>query len=106
MTKADLVEIVAERTGFTKSDVHVICDTLLDTIKEVMSEGNNIEIRRFGTFKLKVRRARVARNPRSGATVRIGERVVPTFKPSNEFKKMIRITPDELKRKEKSIKER
>ena len=44
MTKADLVEIVAERTGFTKSDVHVICDTLLDTIKEVMSEGNNIAV--------------------------------------------------------------
>lgn len=97
MTKADLVEIVAERTGFTKTDVHVICDMILDVIKEVMSEGHNIEIRRFGTFKLKVRRPRMARNPRTGEPVPIGERVVPVFKPSNEFKEMIKISPDEIK---------
>ncbi|RKZ29037.1 integration host factor subunit beta [bacterium] len=97
MTKADLVEIVAERSGFTKTDVHVICDMLLDVIKEVMSEGHNIEIRRFGTFKLKIRRPRMARNPKTGEPVPITERVVPVFKPSNEFKNMISITPDELK---------
>ena len=97
MTKADLVEIVAERSGFTKTDVHVICDMLLYVIKEVMSEGHNIEIRRFGTFKLKIRRPRMARNPKTGEPVPITERVVPVFKPSNEFKNMISITPDELK---------
>ncbi|RLF05581.1 MAG: integration host factor subunit beta [Thermoprotei archaeon] len=98
MTKADLVEIVAERTGFTKTDVHVICDMLLDVIKEVMAEGHNIEIRRFGTFKLKIRKPRKARNPRTGESVPIPERVVPVFKPSNEFKEMIKITPDELRK--------
>ncbi len=103
MTKADLVEIVAERTGFTKSDVHVICDVLLDVIKEVMVEGNNIEIRRFGTFKLKIRKPRMARNPRTGNPVPIGERVVPVFKPSNNFKLSIGITPDDLRKKEKAL---
>ena len=104
MTKADLVEIVAERTGFTKTDVHVICDTLLEVIKEVMSDGANLEIRRFGTFKLKMRKPRKARNPRTGDPVPIGKRVVPVFKPSNEFKEQIRITAEELAKKEKALK--
>jgi len=99
MTKADLVEMVAERTGFTKTDVHVICDILLDIIKEVMSDGHNIEIRRFGTFKLKVRKPRMARNPRTGEPVPIGKRVVPVFKPSNEFKEQIAVAPEELEKK-------
>ncbi len=97
MTKADLVEIVAERTGFTKTDVHVICDMLLEVIKEVMAEGRNIEIRRFGTFKLKVRKPRMARNPRTGDAVPIDERVIPVFKPSNEFKLMIKVSPADIK---------
>lgn len=99
MTKADLVEMVAERTGFTKTDVHVICDILLDIIKEVMSDGHNIEIRRFGTFKLKIRKPRMARNPRTGEPVPIGKRVVPVFKPSNEFKEQIAVAPEELEKK-------
>ena len=103
MTKADLVEIVAERTGFTKTDVHVICDSLLDIIREVMAGGSNIEIRRFGTFKLKIRKPRMARNPRTGDAVPIGLRVVPVFKPSNEFKDQITITPEEFLKKEKAI---
>ncbi|RKZ34631.1 integration host factor subunit beta [bacterium] len=97
MTKADLVEMVAERTGFTKTDVQVIFDMMLDVIKEVMSSGHNIEIRRFGTFKVKVRRPRMARNPRTGEPVPIPERVIPVFKPSNEFKEMIKITPEKFK---------
>ena len=87
MTKADLVEIVAERTGFTKTDVHVICDMLLDVIKEVMAEGHNIEIRRFGTFKLKIRKPRKARNPRTGESVPIPERVVPCSSPQTSSRK-------------------
>ncbi len=103
MTKADLVEMVAERTGFTKTDVHVIFDTLLEVIKDVLASGHNIEIRRFGTFKLKIRKPRMARNPRTGEPVPVGERVVPVFKPSNEFKGQIKITPDELRAKEKAL---
>ena len=99
MTKADIVEMVAERTGFTKTDVHVICDTLLEIIKEVMGTGANIEIRRFGTFKLKMRKPRMARNPRTGDPVPIGIRVVPVFKPSNEFKEQISDTAEELMKK-------
>ncbi|MCD6501685.1 integration host factor subunit beta [bacterium] len=89
MTKADLVERVADMTGFTKTETAVICEGLLQAIKDVMAEGSNIEIRRFGTFKLKSRKPRIARNPRTGEPVPIKERVIPVFKPSKAFKVLI-----------------
>ena len=89
MTKADLVEKVAEKTGLTRTDVAVVVDGFLDAIKASMEQGNNIEIRGFGTFKIKQRKARKARNPRTGDEVPVPNRKVPVFKPSNEFKNLI-----------------
>ena len=89
MTKADLVERVAERTGLTRTDVAVVVDSFLDTIKKSMEEMQNIEIRGFGTFKIKLRKARKARNPRTGDEVPVPDRKVPVFKPSNEFKNLV-----------------
>ncbi|MCJ7508651.1 MAG: integration host factor subunit beta [candidate division Zixibacteria bacterium] len=89
MTKADLVEGVASKTGLTKTDVAVVVDTFLDSIKDALEGGKNIEIRGFGTFKVKLRKARKARNPRTGEEVPVPDRKVPVFKPSNEFKALI-----------------
>ncbi|HEX9751450.1 MAG TPA: HU family DNA-binding protein [candidate division Zixibacteria bacterium] len=89
MTKADLVEICAERTGLTRTDVAVTVDSFLDAVKRSLEEGKNIEIRGFGTFKVKLRKARKARNPRTGSEVPVPDRKVPVFKPSNEFKNLI-----------------
>ncbi|MFQ5869607.1 MAG: HU family DNA-binding protein [Candidatus Zixiibacteriota bacterium] len=89
MTKAELVEKVAEKTGLTKNDVAVTVDTFLDSIKSAMENGSNIEIRGFGAFKIKERKARKARNPRTGEEVPVPSRKVPVFKPSNEFKSMV-----------------
>jgi nucleoid DNA-binding protein len=89
VTKADLVEKVAEKTGLTRTDVAVVVDSFLDTVKKAVENGHNIEIRGFGTFKIKVRKARKARNPRTGDVVPVPDRKVPVFKPSNEFKNMI-----------------
>jgi nucleoid DNA-binding protein len=89
MTKADLVEGVATKTGLTKTDVAVVVDTFLDAIKDTLEGGKNIEIRGFGTFKVKLRKARKARNPRTGDEVPVPDRKVPVFKPSNEFKALI-----------------
>ena len=89
MTKADLVESVAGKTGLTKTDVAVVVDNFLDAIKSALEGGNNIEIRGFGTFKVKLRKARKARNPRTGEEVPVPDRKVPVFKPSNEFKSLI-----------------
>lgn len=89
MTKADLVERVAEKTGLTRTDVMVVVETFLEQIKKTLEEGQNIEIRGFGTFKVKARKARKARNPRTGEEVPVPDRKVPVFKPSNEFKAII-----------------
>ncbi len=89
MTKADLVEKIAEKTGLTRTDVAVIVDGFLNAVKDAMKEGKNIEIRGFGTFKIKARKARKARNPRTGEEVPVPDRKVPVFKPSNEFKELI-----------------
>lgn len=93
MTKADLVEKVAEKTGLTRTDVAVIVDNFLATIKKSLETGHNIEIRGFGTFKIKLRKARKARNPRTGDVVPVPDRKVPVFKPSNEFKNLITKLP-------------
>ncbi len=89
MTKADLVEKVAEKTGLTRTDVMVVVENFLEQIKKSLEEGHNIEIRGFGTFKVKARKARKARNPRTGEEVPVPTRKVPVFKPSNEFKATI-----------------
>ena len=93
MTKADLVEMVAEKTGLTRTDVAVVVDAFLESIKKTMEEGNNIEIRGFGTFKIKPRKARKARNPRTGEEVPVPDRKVPVFRPSSEFKTLITKQP-------------
>jgi nucleoid DNA-binding protein len=89
MTKADLVERVAEKTGLTRTDVAATVDSFLDAVKHSLENGSNIEIRGFGTFKIKPRKARKARNPRTGDVVPVPDRKIPVFKPSNEFKNLV-----------------
>jgi nucleoid DNA-binding protein len=86
MTKADLVEEVASVTGLTKTDTAMVFEAFLKSISNALIRGNNIEIRGFGRFKVKRRKARVARNPRTGEAVPIPERNVPIFQPSNFLK--------------------
>jgi integration host factor beta subunit len=89
MTKADLVDRVTAATGLTKRDVAIVVDRFVEAVGAALAEGNHIEIRGFGSFKVKSRRARVARNPRTGDTVQVPEKVVPYFKVSKELKKII-----------------
>jgi len=93
MTKADLVEEVAGKTGLTRTDVAEVVEAFLEAVKKSLENGNNIEIRGFGTFKVKQRKARKARNPRTGREVPVPDRKVPVFKPSNEFKALITKLP-------------
>ena len=89
MTKADLVDRVTAATGLTKRDVAVIVDRFIEAVGKSLTEGRHIEIRGFGSFKVKTRRARIARNPRTGATVEVPEKIVPYFKVSKELKRMV-----------------
>lgn len=89
MTKADIVEEVANATGLTKRDVGVVVDLLLETISQALADRERIEIRGFGSFKVKTKRARIARNPRTGERVQVPEKVVPYFKASRQFIKLV-----------------
>jgi nucleoid DNA-binding protein len=86
MTKADLVEEIATQTGVSKNHTSLIVDGMLDAVCRALSEGKHLEIRGFGTFKVRERRARRARNPRSGSEVMVPAKLVPVFKPSKELK--------------------
>ncbi len=89
MTKADLVERIYEETGLTKKDIALVVDHLIEVISESLATGNNIEIRGFGSFKVKERKGRIARNPRTGEPVEVPNRMVPVFKPSKELKNRV-----------------
>lgn len=92
MTKADLVELVTSAMARTagplisKKDCARVVDTFLDTVKEALADQQNIEIRGFGTFKIRSRKTRMARNPRTGDPVEVAARPVPVFKPSKELR--------------------
>jgi len=88
MTKADLVEQVAEAIGpgITKKDCSLVVDGFLNAVKLALANGENIEIRGFGTFKVRKRKTRTARNPRTGDAVEVPSRSVPVFKPSKHLR--------------------
>ena len=89
MTKADIVDKIASATGLTKVETEVVVDGFITSVIDAMKEGKNIEIRGFGSFKVKKRKGRVARNPRTGDQVMVDEHFVPTFKVSKEMKQVV-----------------
>ncbi len=86
MTKADIVEKVASGTGLTKLETEAIIEGFLNTVIQALKEGNGIEIRGFGSYKVKKKNERFARNPRTGEKVFVEEHYVPVFKFSKDFK--------------------
>jgi DNA-binding protein HU-beta len=89
MNKAELVSKVAESTNQSKTLTRDVLDKFLEAVGDTLSAGNNIEIRGFGSFKVKKRKAQVARNPRTGERVNIPSRFVPAFKPSRNLVKRV-----------------
>lgn len=89
MTKRELVIEVAERLGYTQSEVADIVQTTLDAITQSLAEGNRLEIRNFGVFEVKRRDARIGRNPRTGHEVPIQRKRVASFKPGKALKELV-----------------
>jgi DNA-binding protein HU-beta len=89
LTKADIVDVIASATGLTKVETEAVVDGFISTVINSLKEGKNIEIRGFGSFKVKKRRGRMARNPRTGEQVRVEEHYVPLFKVSKELKSLV-----------------
>lgn len=92
MTKRELVIEVAERLGYTQNEVASVVQATLDSIADTLAEGNRLEIRNFGVFEIKVRDARVGRNPRTGDAVPISEKRVAVFKPGKALKELVENT--------------
>jgi integration host factor subunit beta len=79
----------------SKKDCARVVDSFLDAIKLALREQQNIEVRGFGTFKIRKRKTRMARNPRTGEPVEVAARPVPVFKPSKELRALVAEAEDE-----------
>jgi DNA-binding protein HU-beta len=77
--KSDIVDTVAAATGLTKIETEAVVDGLLFTIVESLKHGESIDLRGFGSFRVKKRAPRMARNPKSGDSVPVPEQYVPVF---------------------------
>lgn len=89
MTKAELVEKVADRIDLTKKQTEVIVNTVFQSITEALADGDKVELRGFGSFRVRHRDSREGRNPKTGATVFIPAKKVPFFKAGKELREMI-----------------
>ena len=89
MTKAELVEEVARVSSLTKKHSEVIVDTVFQSIVEALNRGEKIELRGFGSFRLRRRESRKGRNPKTGDKVDVPPKQVPYFKPGKELKDLI-----------------
>lgn len=90
MTKAELIDNVARKVeGLTRTQVDVLVSTVFNSIKDALSVGDKVEIRGFGSFRLRYRAAREGRNPKSGEMVRVPAKMVPFFKAGKELKEIV-----------------
>ncbi len=90
MTKKDIVLKISEETGLKQIDVKKVVQRTLDHIVDALSKGHVVELRNFGVFKVKSRKARIGRNPKTGTTVPIPERKVVSFKVGMVMKKKVK----------------
>jgi len=90
MTKAELIEEVAGKVkSLTKRQTEIIINAILDGVKDTLARGDKIEIRGFGSFRLRDRRTREGRNPKTGTTVQVPAKRVPFFKAGKELKELV-----------------
>ena len=92
MTKADIVNEVSELTGLTKLETETVLEGVIESIVNALSRSERIDIRGFGSFQVKKRKAREARNHATQELLRLEERYVPVFKVSNLLKEKINKT--------------
>jgi DNA-binding protein HU-beta len=86
MNKSDLIEQMAKQADITKAQATRALDAYLDSVKNYLRRGGHVSILGFGTFKSVKRNARMGRNPRTGAAIKIKARRVPVFKPGKNLK--------------------
>ncbi len=87
MTKSELIETIGSRvTSFSRKDIEIIVDTVFQSMTDSLAGGDKVEIRGFGSFKIKKREGRQGRNPKSGESIFIDSKKVPFFKAGKEIR--------------------
>ena len=89
LTKAEIIERIHQEVDVSKKNIHKILDLLFQEIKTGLLQDKIIELRGFGTFEIKMRKGRKARNPKTGEVVPLLERTVPLFKFSSDLRQKI-----------------
>jgi integration host factor subunit beta len=89
MTKAELVDEVAQVVQLTKKQAETIVNIVFDSIVNSLRAGEKIELRGFGSFRLRSRKSRTGRNPKTGERVDVPSKKIPYFKPGKELKELI-----------------
>ncbi len=90
MNKSELVSAIATKTNMSKNQVENYLDVTLSIIQKTVSKGEEVKIVGFGSFTRTMRKAKTARNPKTGATVKVPNTNVPRFKPGKEFKDSVK----------------
>lgn len=90
MTKAHLIETLAERNpSLSRKQAELVINTLFDSIRDSLKNGEKTEIRGFGSFRLRIRQTKEGRNPKTGETVSVPEKRMPFFKAGKEIKELL-----------------
>ena len=89
MNKTELIASLSNKTGITKKDAGEVVGALIDVIKETLNAGEKVQLVGFGTFEVKERPARTARNPQTGKTIKVAASKAPVFKAGKELKDIV-----------------
>jgi integration host factor subunit beta len=96
ITKADIVDAVYEKLGMNRKEIRSVMDMVIDEIKDALMRRQVLELRGFGTFEVKIRKARPkARNPRTGETITIRSHGIVSFRPGRELKQDVWLLSDD-----------
>lgn len=90
MTKQELIQKVAEKSGLKKKDAENVLNTILDEISNALKAGEKVQLIGFGTFETRKRSGRIGRNPQTGESIQIPETTVPAFRAGNRLKEAVK----------------
>lgn len=89
VTKADIIDQIAHGTGLTKIETEAVVNGFIATVRDALVEGESVELRGFGSFRVQRRAPRTARNPRTKEKIKIQTRYIPIFKASKDFRDVV-----------------
>src|SRR5262245_62138880 len=89
MTKADLIDEVSKISSLTKKETETIVNTIFDNITDALSKGDKVELRGFGSFRIRHRNSRKGRNPKTGSSVDVPQKRGPVFKEGKRLRELV-----------------